>query len=275
MAITHKEKPTSRKGQVKFNDPSTTLEFWVHGTSNENLLVAYVNNMLPTTYTINGQTLWFDHYTYEAYPNATWTVTAHYKKNGNSSELVIKSGGGHAKRYQSLETVNWYNCVEPLLDPPDFQKAINVTEHGCEGVDMPVRKFEFSISKRISVGSMPGDYLMTLFELQNCVNVNDYTIAYNGMILTFLKGTLLFTGFPLKFTSEYSMDITYEFAAEHGIWAHDELTIGDSDFIEKEGWEYLWVHYREQVDAGYTIKRPIGAYVERVFEYADFSWFII
>ena len=41
----------------------------------------------------------------------------------------------------------------------------------------------------------------------------------------------------------------------------------------KEGWQYLWVRYRDKDDqaAKELIKDPIAAYVEQVYQYGDFS----
>jgi len=45
------------------------------------------------------------------------------------------------------------------------------------------------------------------------------------------------------------------------------------DCIEKEGWQYLWVRFSDEEDnvAKTLIKKSIAAYVERVYEYGDFS----
>ena len=42
--------------------------------------------------------------------------------------------------------------------------------------------------------------------------------------------------------------------------------------IDKKGWEYLWVRYADVEDdaAKVLVKRPIGAYVEQVYDYASF-----
>ena len=51
------------------------------------------------------------------------------------------------------------------------------------------------------------------------------------------------------------------------------LTIGGINGIDKKGWEYLWVRYAddEDVNAKVLVKKPIGVYVEQVYENGDFS----
>ena len=65
-------------------------------------------------------------------------------------------------------------------------------------------------------------------------------------------------------------EITFRFAASPNV---THLTIGDITGVDKKGWEYLWVRYADSVDdtAKALVKKPIAAYVERVYEYGDFS----
>jgi hypothetical protein len=59
--------------------------------------------------------------------------------------------------------------------------------------------------------------------------------------------------------------------------AHDDrdpsLSIGPINGINKKGWEYLWVRHSDQEDtaAKALVKRPIAAYVERVYESGSFA----
>jgi hypothetical protein len=41
----------------------------------------------------------------------------------------------------------------------------------------------------------------------------------------------------------------------------------------KKGWEYLWVRYADEEDAGSStlVKKPVAAYVERVYEEGNFA----
>jgi hypothetical protein len=64
--------------------------------------------------------------------------------------------------------------------------------------------------------------------------------------------------------------ITFNFAGSPNTASQ---TIGDITGISKYGWDYLWVRYADFVDSfAYSlVKRPIGVYVERVYQPADFS----
>lgn len=56
-------------------------------------------------------------------------------------------------------------------------------------------------------------------------------------------------------------------------WEQANITIGDSDPIVKEGWQYLWVRYRETVDGSTNsiVKVPEYIYVEQVQKYGNFQ----
>jgi len=47
---------------------------------------------------------------------------------------------------------------------------------------------------------------------------------------------------------------------------------GESIVSEKKGWDYLWVRYADDLEDGETlVKKPIAAYVEKVYERKDFG----
>lgn len=66
------------------------------------------------------------------------------------------------------------------------------------------------------------------------------------------------------------VEINFRFAAQPTV---AELEVGPIVGIDKEGWDYLWVWYDERKDnnANVTIKRPIYAYVEQVYDDSDFA----
>ena len=65
-------------------------------------------------------------------------------------------------------------------------------------------------------------------------------------------------------------EITFRFAASPN---ETGLSVGSITGINKKGWEYLWVRYADAEDAGSgaIIKKPIAAYVERVYDDANFG----
>lgn len=70
--------------------------------------------------------------------------------------------------------------------------------------------------------------------------------------------------------SDAPWEVTFRFARSPN---QSGLAIGSIGGIAKRGWEYLWIRYAAQDDAGTgtRIKRPVGVYVERVYDEAFFS----
>jgi hypothetical protein len=81
---------------------------------------------------------------------------------------------------------------------------------------------------------------------------------------------VLFLGASGAKRGEEDWEITFRFAASPNMTG---LQIGDITGINKKGWEYLWVRYADDEDANakVLIKKPIAAYVEKVYEDGDFS----
>jgi hypothetical protein len=66
------------------------------------------------------------------------------------------------------------------------------------------------------------------------------------------------------------IEISYQFDQSDDVEAQ---TIGDITGVTKAGWQYLWVQYREHddQDAKDFCRRPVAAYVEKVYYPAAFS----
>ena len=107
-----------------------------------------------------------------------------------------------------------------------------------------------------------GTYKLTLFGLTGKVN----NAAFRG----FAAGEVLFLGAQGSKTGTGDWSISYRFAASPNV---ANLTVGDITVTEKRGWDYLWVSYADSKDdtAKRLVKKPVAAYVEQVYGYADFS----
>ena len=82
---------------------------------------------------------------------------------------------------------------------------------------------------------------------------------------------MLFLGASGTKTGIDDWEIAFKFAASPNV---SSLSIGGGITVSaKKGWEYLWVRFADAEDtsANALVKRPIAAYVERVYESADFT----
>jgi hypothetical protein len=98
-----------------------------------------------------------------------------------------------------------------------------------------------------------------------------YPRVYRGNEHARAASEVLFLGASAdETTASDFVDITYRFAASPN---RTGITVGDITGISKWGWEYLWVRYADAEDATAKaiVKKPVAAYVEKVYEVGDFS----
>ncbi len=198
-----------------------------------------------------------------------WEVTASYRTNeaqeppqvGDSS-YAFDTTGGTQHITQSRQTIAGHGAPGiPAI--PDFDEAIGVTEDGVEGVDVTVPVFSYTETHFVPAASVTSAYVNTLFHLTGRVNAS----GFKG----FAAGEMLFLGASgAKRSSEDFWEITYRFACSPNATG---LSVGPITGIAKKGWEYLWALYEDTEDtaAKRIVKRPVAAYVERVYEDGNFG----
>lgn len=153
---------------------------------------------------------------------------------------------------------------------PDFGGAIGVSRDSVDGVDILVPQLQFSITQVEPVEDVPANYIATLFHLTSRTNNAPYMISDGHVMLTFQRGELLFLGADFNKRIGEHWEFLYKFSASPNVYG---VSLGSIGGIDKRGWEYLWVRYAddEDKDAAAIVKKPIGVYVERVYDEADFT----
>ena len=177
------------------------------------------------------------------------------------SSFSFDTSGGSQHITQSLSTVGSH--APPGKTAPNFGGAIGVTQDNVEGVDITVPVYTFSETHYLPNSTVTNTYKGTLFNLTGKVN----TGAFKGLD----GGECLFLGASgSRRESEDDWEITFRFAGSPNKVG---LTIGDIVGVNKKGWEYLWVRYQDTEDAAakMLIKKPIAAFVEKVYDEADFA----
>lgn len=189
-----------------------------------------------------------------------WKGYARYSLLEDTNEYTFDTGGGTTKITQSLGTVNSY--ARDGFSPPDFQGAIGVSEDSVEGCDVVTPNFEFSETHRLPDAAVTGDYRRTLFKMTGTMNQD----LFKGLE----TGECLFLGASGSRRGDGYWSITYRFAGSPNL---TDIAIGTITGIEKLGWDYLWIRYGDfEDDIGIAlVKRPVACYVERVYQFADFS----
>lgn len=161
---------------------------------------------------------------------------------------------------QSISTIASYAASGTA---PDFKQSINVSSDGTvEGVDIeaPVASFAYTLTDAAAVFSSA--YRDACEELVGKVN----STTFFGRA----AGEVLCTGISGRVSNAGDSSITFRFARSEN---KTGIVIGDITGIAKKGWELLWVHFGHAEDstAKRIVKRPVAAYVEKVYDTADFA----
>ncbi|MBT9153305.1 MAG: hypothetical protein DDT35_01537 [Firmicutes bacterium] len=94
----------------------------------------------------------------------------------------------------------------------------------------------------------------------------------HAVFRTWQKGELLFMGCSGQHTGglEKNCPVTFKFSSSR---TATNMTIGDITGVHKEGHHYLWIEYQEGEIENRLIltKRPRAVYIERVYDYGDFT----
>jgi len=169
--------------------------------------------------------------------------------------VTFDTTGATQRRTHSIETVGSYPA-----GAPDFQNGINVTSQGIEGVEITIPQFTFRETHYFASDDVDAAYRTTLMNLTGTVN----DANFRG----FSRGEVLFLGATGSRNNDGIWELTYSFAVSRNV---TNISVGNINGIDKEGWHYLWTYEEQQVNADRLITRTVAVKVERVYEYADFG----
>ena len=267
MPVTVTEKFESRRSTTGDN-PSAELVYTVRGTDSDMTARLQTEASSPVTYDgMPRQSV-----TVEPIGHELWDATVRYAPDSQQqstppqtgeSVFSFDTGGGTQHITQSKQTVVTHAASGTTA--PDFEGAIGVTQDAVEGVDITVPVYQFSETHYLPPGAVTNAYKGALFNLTGKVN--------SGGFRGFAAGEVLFlgaTGSRRGTSIEDDWEITFRFAASPNVTG---LSVGSIGGIGKKGWEYLWVRYADQEDTGSNtiVKRPVAAYVERVYDQGGFG----
>ena len=258
MTATIRERFDSREGAVG-KDASCDLRYIVEGTEDDAAVRALIEATAPLTYVdLDAMS-----YHYAPLGGGVWEAIVRYAhvtpESSGDSTWSFDTGGGTAHITQSYATIGSY--AAPGWTAPNHGGAIGVTPDSVEGCDITLPQFSFSETHNLPDSVVTPDYKIDLFALTGCVN----STAFKG----FAPGEVLFLGASgSKRGYSETWEVTFRFAASPNMTG---ITVGTITGIAKNGWDYLWVRYADQENANAIIKRPVAAYVERVYRYASFA----
>jgi len=192
-------------------------------------------------------------------PPATPNLDANMSPNQSFSTT-----GGTAHILQSLETRERVRATDfGGGAAPDNQRAIGLRRDGIDGCDVTVgvMKYTFTL-QRSSV---------SLTDMRNWMRLTGKT--NNATWKGFERGEMLFLGAEGQGAAFGGWSVNLAFAYSEDWPAGDpRCTIRTGLAItSKRGWDHLWVAYQDAVASDQLYPLPKDAYVERVYEEANFG----
>lgn len=271
MPTTITEKWDSRE-RTTLEDESAELRYIVRGTEDDSEVASLVQSTSPTTYaglprrsitfrTLETSTIWECTVSYAKKDPATENSQENPPETGDMA-ISFDTAGGMQHISQSLQTVQKKSFSEGQFTPPDFKGAIGVTKDSVEGVEIYVPSFQYQVTRYVAIEQVTQAYINNLFRLTGKTN--------RGNFHGFAAGQVLLAGVSGSQRGEADWELTYKFLCSEN---RSNLTIGEITGVNKKGWEYLWVIYEDSEDetAKWLVKKPVAAYVEKVYEDGDFG----
>lgn len=194
-----------------------------------------------------------------------WLFTVGY--NTKPIESAIRWGfdtsGGNVRMFTSKATAAFARTGRTA---PDYKGAIGVKQSGKdaepEGVEVVTPALKLTATYKHPKDTIDFAYIKGLAALTGKTNTAPF--------YTFAAGELLFLGGTGDVVPGIPTEIRYEFLASSNAAG---LAIGDITVTTKNGHDYLWVVFEPEQDgaAKKLVQRPLAAYVERVYDFGDFS----
>lgn len=199
-----------------------------------------------------------------------WDVTASYRSlsktptepppAGAAGEYEFETSTSVVHITQSKATVGGY-APAGVVTIPDYDEAIGVSGEGIDGCDILVPESRWSETHYLTDATVTSAYRKLVREMVGKVNNAPFRDHAAGEVLLLgVRGS--------RRRADLVWQITFRFAFSKNATG---LSIGAITGIAKEGWEYLWAAYEPVVHADRVVLKPQFAYVERVYDSANFA----
>jgi hypothetical protein len=261
------------EGKDKFSGKAASLEFMVTGAADRLAAYSAVLADIGVPTVIDGK-LRIDSEIEVVEIGATvWRVTVPYSVDSvqpSTFTISFDISGQTTRLTQSKSTII---CGRPGKTPKNFRGAIGVNQDGSiDGVDVYVPFLTACYNYLFAGTSMNSAYVRTLYKTVGKMNAAPWG-PYD-------KGEAILTKVTGQRKDNNYWELVFSVAASEN---KTNIKIGDPSnpasvitVVSKAGWQYLWVYYEEEkVDMGsgltYVHKVPASAYVENVYDSADYT----
>ena len=252
---------------------SATMYYLVFDLNNEDAVLTFAKANVPDKITYNNRDVSLDSIEIdERLTDDIWKIAANYPTDPENEtdqegdevpEFSMDISGGTKHITHSKETIGSYSADENPA--PDFQRAINVDDDNqVNGVDVVNCSFTFTEKHYYTNNKMSNSFKREIASLVGKVNNNTFRQWETGELLFMgasgsRRGTARKDKWEVTFRFAVSMNAT-------NIQVSDTITIP-----AKNGWDYLWVKYADNVKNNSLVKTIKAAYVERVYDYESFT----
>ena len=176
----------------------------------------------------------------------------------NKRSISFEVSGSQTKRTHSLGTVGGWAANG--MTPRNYGGLIGVTDDGVEGVDIDTAVSTFAETIYLYPWFLTSSYVAFLGRAYGCIN--------NSSFRGFDVGEVRFLGASGSYRAgDKFAEMTFKFAVSPNA---RNIRIGSMTIPFKYGWDYLWVRWADMKVGSVTVKVPIEAYVERVYQPLNF-----
>lgn len=259
MAIRFEERPTS--GAMTEQPPMLEQIYYCSGTTDANQVMNIARAATETRIATSMGILFRQpiQIRWEA-ANFAEVIVTYGKQNRDvgSIHISFSTTGGSAHITQALSTVSSYG-----VGVPDMKGTIGVNGDDVDGCDIVVPTLKLRIRCKHPQA------VITLDQIRNLARATAY--VNSDVFMGFQPGELLFMGADGEAGTETETSVGYEFEASENATGAKALTIGDIANVQKQGHDYAWVRYADEVDADRPVKHAAHVYVVRVYRRTGFG----
>lgn len=269
MTVTVIEQVESRETQIGSSNKSQIRVYHCTGADSPDAVIDIIGTDIPASIDAPDDGLvatWYargkivvplDNDTYKA--TITYQPVSLRNPQVGDSSYSFDIGSQNVHIAQSISTIS-KTVVSGTA--PDFQGAINVQADGTvDGADIIEPVYSFSETHWIADDGVTTSYKLDLLGVVGKVN----KAAFRGHS----AGEVLCTGISgRKMADGEKWEVTFSFSVRQN---RTSITVGGITVAAKKGWEFLWVMYEKTVSNDRVVKQPVAAYVEQVYESADYG----
>lgn len=183
-------------------------------------------------------------------------------QDGNSDgnfvpgSLAWDTTGNTERMYQALGELRYPEEAD------DMEEAINVNGGSVEGVDVVRPGMRYSETWIVPAA------VATNFSFLGSVNSLTGTVN-SSTFRAFEAGEALFMGARCQYQGDQPYaSITFEFECRPNV---DYFYVKGQASFAKDGWDYVWIRYQDAVNGTSPVRRPVAAYVNRVYKRAPWT----